>query len=78
MGESTAFNRFHDWDSKGRGGSEDSELNTIHQNTSIRHYAGNIYVGFLIVVRIDFGKASLNYSTSYSTNSSAIHQITNV
>ncbi|CAG8462754.1 3378_t:CDS:2 [Rhizophagus irregularis] len=42
MGESTAFNRFHDWDSKGRGGIEDSELNTIHQNTSIRHYAGNI------------------------------------
>ncbi|CAB4380324.1 unnamed protein product [Rhizophagus irregularis] len=42
MGESTAFNRFHDWDSKGRGGIEDSELNTIHQNTSIRHYAGNM------------------------------------
>uniref|UniRef100_A0A1D1YN76 Actin-related protein 2/3 complex subunit n=1 Tax=Anthurium amnicola TaxID=1678845 RepID=A0A1D1YN76_9ARAE len=45
VGESTAFNRFRDWDSKGissRGGNEDSGLNTIHQNTitSIRHYAG--------------------------------------
>ena len=34
--ESTAFNRFRNWDSKGissRGDNEDSELNTIHQNT---------------------------------------------
>ncbi|CAG8757749.1 18538_t:CDS:2 [Dentiscutata erythropus] len=42
--EATAFNRFHDWDSKGiREGSKETELNTVHQNTitSIRPYQGS-------------------------------------
>jgi hypothetical protein len=33
VGESTAFNKFRELDTKGRGSNEDSGLNTIHQNT---------------------------------------------